>query len=444
MTREQREKLLTRLSDSLPTGWSVSQVIENQVPDGWRTFDTRTLGIEGKNGDRRFHLWIVPEDWIGIREQKPAGGRYGPEVFVHDQFKMIVHGDYALYQILERWRLISARGWKRSTGRESPPAVARVEEQTRALVERFCSNQACRDEAAYSLIILGSATRTLTLDCAEHGTGEPQESCLGLLPEWPGPETLQTLHRVLSHKSTDPTAVKAAAWAVRLIGGNEASGPALLEALKNTAGGGPENVLVDALAETRYQPAAPEILTRLERTSSDFKCTLQCAKALAALRYSPAIPAIQKLARTKDISSEWLLEQQRLLNSIDLNIPEVALLRLTAPWGPPVKGVRLLLIPPVAIPASGNIQLAGLLENESKVPNGLLFEFTFAAMIVDGKVYARRPFTTWDGPVDLPINSVFVRSFELPDEVLDGNTHRIQIRAASAVSNEIVLTVPRR
>jgi hypothetical protein len=283
----------------------------------------------------------------------------------------------------------------------------------------------------------------MTLDCAEHGSGEPQEICLGVLPDWPGPETLETLHRVLSSKSSDPVALKAAAWAVRLIGGNEASGQALLDGLKNTAGGETEIVLVDALAEMRYQPAAPEILTRLERTSSDFKCTFQCAKALAALRYSPAVPAIQKLARTKDISSEFLLEQQRRLQSVDLNIPEVALLRLTASWGPPAKGVRLLLIPPATRPASGNIQLAALLENENRAPNGLLFEFTFASLIVDGKVYTR-PFTVWDGPVDLPINSVYVRSFELPAEVLDGNTHRIQISTASAVSNEIVLTVPRR
>jgi hypothetical protein len=50
----------------------------------------------------------------------------------------------------------------------------------------------------------------------------------------------------------------------------------------------------------------------------------------------------------------------------------------------------------------------------------------------------------WNGPTHLPINSVMVRSIDLPEEVLDGKTHRIQIRAASAASNEIFVTVPRR
>lgn len=168
-----------------------------------------------------------------------------------------------------------------------------------------------------------------------------------------------------------------------------------------------------------------------------------CAKTLAALRYSPAIPAIQKLVRTKDISSEWLLEEQRRQNVVDLDIPEVALLRLAAPWGAPVNGVRLLLVGPASLPASGDIRLAGLLENESRRVNYLLFDFARAAMIVDGQVY-EHPVVVWDGNASLPINAISVRSFVLPAEVFDGKTHRVQIRAASAVSNEIVLTLPRR
>lgn len=293
MTSDQREKLLNRLSDSLPPGWSVTRVVENQVPDEWRTFETRTLGIEGKNRERSFHLWIVPEDWVGIRPQKSAFPRYGPEAYVLDRFKMILQSDYAVYQALERWRLVSARGWK-TEGRENPQTVARVEEQTKALVERFCSDRACRDEAAYSLIVLGISARAVTLDCAEHGSGEAQEVCLGVLQAWPGPETLRILHSVLSRKPSAPVAVKAAAWALRYIGVDEASGPALLEALRNEPGREAEGVLLDALAETHYESAAPEILARLERAAPDSDCTLKCAKTLAALRYSPAIPAIRK------------------------------------------------------------------------------------------------------------------------------------------------------
>lgn len=121
----------------------------------------------------------------------------------------------------------------------------------------------------------------------------------------------------------------------------------------------------------------------------------------------------------------------------------MALLRLTAPWGAPVNGVRLLLIPPATIPATGSIELAGLLENESRRDNHLLFDFAAASIVVDGKVY-EHPVVVWNGPTHLPINSVMVRSIDLPEEVLDGKTHRIQIRAASAASNEIFVTVPRR
>ena len=437
MTGEQRENLLKRITDSLPSGSSVTRVVENQVPDEWRSFDTRTLGIEGKNGERSFRIWIVPEDWVGIRLQKPVLPRYGAEVFLLEQFRMIPQtGDYAVYQSLERLRLISARISGQSKGLNT-----RNEEQTKALIERFCIDQPCRDEAAYSLIVLGVSARPAILNCAEHGSGEPQETCLGVLYAWPDPETLRVLHDVLSRKPSVPASVKAAAWSLRYIGVTAASGPALLEALRNEPGREAEGVLLDALADSHYAPAAPGILTRLERAGKD--CS-KCANALAALRYSPAIPEIQKLVRTKDISSEWLLEEHRRRASLDLAIPEVALLRLTAPWGASINGVRLLLIPPATVPASGKIQFAGLLENESRPANNLLLmDFVSAAVIVDGKVY-EHPIGVWDGPAHVPINAVTVRSFELPDDALDGKSHRVQIRAASAFSNEIVVTAPVR
>jgi hypothetical protein len=423
----------------LAAGWSVTKTVENQVPDGWRSFDSRSFGITGSNGTDNVQVWVVPQTWVGIRQLPQDQYR----VLFMDEFKVILIGDSTVAQMTDSWRAPFAsliNGGARLANELFRDRMNAIDEETQTLINRFCGDRACRDEASLSLIVLGVPARAVNMDCAENGQGRAQEYCLRLLPD-DNAETRRVFHKVLETPSSSTAARSAAAMSLVQAGADESSGPALLSAFRNE----PAEIapILTALANIGYRPAGKEILERMASEKVRIRAAFY-AKTLASLRYAPAIPAIRNLSRTEDISSEWLLEEFQRLNMVSLDVPEVSLLRLIAPWGAASNGVRLLLVSPARIPASGRLQIAALIENESvRGFNGILLPFLYGTVIVDGKSYERQMNDPIIGSFGLSVNDVSARAIELPVEVLDGRTHRIQFRVGSAVSNELTLTLPR-
>jgi len=388
ITPEEQAKLVRDVSAHLPAGWVVVRQELNRTPSGWYTTDTRGFEIEGRNGDQAFHVWILPNDWIGIRRAKPIRGRWGAEVFGTPNFKAIVDADYPVYHALEPLQKSSVSlvngGQLTQTFRDR---MDEVEKKTQELINRYCNDQTCRDEAAYSLIVLGVPARKIFLDCAEHGSGEPQEVCAEALGPMKDAASRQVLERVVSSPATSSATRRAAAYSLQQIG-NASSGPALLEGLRNAPWSDAMTAIVSALEDLQYEPAAPEILRRMESDPEPSVFEWWFIRALASLRYTPAIPAIQMRCRTTELSSEWILEEARVRKSVDLDVPEISLLRLTAAWGRPSEGIRILLVAPATLPETGRIQVAVLMENGgSYTNNSLLMAFFSGSVIVDGVLF---------------------------------------------------------
>jgi hypothetical protein len=67
------------------------------------------------------------------------------------------------------------------------------------------------------------------------------------------------------------------------------------------------------------------------------------------------------VGKTTKFSGDWLLKERqgRYLG----DIPEIALLRLTAYWGPPSDGIRLLLLPSESSAMPGRVRVVAVIEH---------------------------------------------------------------------------------
>jgi hypothetical protein len=160
-------------------------------------------------------------------------------------------------------------------------------------------------------------------------------------------------------------------------------------------------------------------------------------KALADLRYIPAVPALTKLCETTDITSEWM--EKRRNEYLD-GLPEVALLRITGRWGQPADGIRLRLLPPGHALVPGPILVTALIENvgDRNLPE---IQMTSGSWTVDGHEYPNIDRPKFDGVMALDLNSVVARSVDLSGVRLTPGSHTVQFRLLGAMSNQLTLRV---
>jgi hypothetical protein len=312
-----------------------------------------------------------------------------------------------------------------------------IDRQTQELVKRFCTTTACSDEAAYSLILLGVPSKTLTLNCAEHSVPRAQGFCVSALGDWGGPESVRVLNAVVSSPLTTPTVRRYAALSLEKCA-DPSSGPALLRALQLASAGNGDDpgAIGRALGRIRFAPAGPELLVRLagERRRSE---QMLYVGALADMRYAPAIPEIEKLCQTLAISSDWMIAKTS--HGIQDVLPELGLLRIEGPWGSTVDGIRLLILPPEVPARAGAVQIAALIENAGDRD---LADFlsTKGTWIVDGREHLNVDRPLMDGVMTLRVNSVEFRPVNL-SSVLTPGTHVVQYRLLTATSNQLTVQV---
>jgi hypothetical protein len=441
LTNEQQELIVERLRTFLPRGWTITRTLLNRTPDDWYTLDDRGFEIEGKNGERIFQIWFLPKDWIGIRQAELNRHRlvYWEGVLMGAEYKTVTNTeDVSVHQAVQQMGMntpsLVNSGWNgaQDVFRDRLP---QVEKQTQDLIDRFCKDKMCKDEAAYSLILLGVPSRSITLECAENATVDAQGFCVSALGYWGGRDSVRVLSNVVSSFETSPQVQKYAAIALRSIA-DPSSGPALMKSLGTMSSSEAAAQVAEALGRIHYKLAALAILSRMERERNSFSQVLY-ASALASLQYRPAVPAIEKLCKTTKFSADWILQKQR--DTILGWLPEIALMRLTAPWGPPSNGIRLLLLPPEKPVLPGPIQVAAVIENEGDRDVDILG--TPGDVIVDGKKYENRGSVIVDGSVTLRVNDVAVRTIDLAGLISDGVPHRVEYRLGTATSNQLTMQV---
>jgi len=443
LTNEQQEQIVERLRSVLPPGWTITQTAMNRTPDDWYTLDNRGFEIDGKNGEHVFQLWFLPKDWLGIRQTRPNRLRlvYWEGVLVGQDFKTITNTDQApVQEALQRLSMSTPSlvngGWHLAEI-VFKDRLPQVDSQTQALVSRYCKDKPCRDEAAYSLIVLGVPAHSITLDCAEHAMGKAQEFCVSALGYWKGSQSVRVLNDVVSNPASSSRVQKYAAIALEWIA-DPSSGPALLKSLRTISFSEAAAQVAEALGRIHYELAAPEILARMAREPHDAFRQAQYAKALASLRYKPAVPAIEQLCKTTTFSADWILQQQR--DTYIGWLPEIALMRLIAPWGRPANGIRLLLLPPESSALPGPIRVAAAIENEGDRDLDILG--TPGDVIVDGKTYDHTDPVMMDGNYTLRVNDVDVHAIDLSGLIANPGLHRIEYRRGTTTSNQLTLQIP--
>jgi hypothetical protein len=400
--------------------------------------DRRGFEIDGENGEHKFQIWFLPLDWLGIRI--PRANRlvpvYWEGVLAGNQYKIITDSeDGAVHRALDQ---LPARAPSLVNvpvflaGYLFKDRIEEVDANTQALVRQFCHDEACLDEAARSLIVLGVPARGIILDRAEHGTGAAQEFCVSVLGNWKWPGTLPILIGLASDPATPPQTQKVAAWALESIG-DPSSGPALALLLHNTEFSEAAAMAAEALGRIRYEEAAPAILSWMVRAPNEARF----AQALASLRYKPGIANISILCQTQTFSSDWILAA--VTRTYLGWLPEIALMRLTGAWGPVSDGVRLLLLSPSRSLARESIKAAVVIENIGVTDLDILA--SPGHVIVDGRNFDE-PATIINGNVTLRINDVAPREIDLSHLIKTSGDHRIEYRLGTATSNMLILRVP--
>ena len=441
ITTEEQDQIVKRLRAVLPLGSIITATSLDRTPDDWYTLDSRGFEVEGHSGEYSFRIWFLPRDWIGIRRFEADRPRlvYWEGVLLGSDYKTVTATDSVpIYEAIERLGMSTPSlvnsGW--GTAQEIyKNRLPEVAEQAKLLMTRFCKDEPCKGEAAYSLIVLGVPAKSITMDCAKHAIGRAQEFCVSALGWWKGQDSVRVLERVISNPASSSRVQNYAAIALEWIA-DPSAGPTLLKALHTVSHPEAAANTAAALGRIRYVPAAPEILAQLEKETDPFYRTFY-AKALATLRYQPAVPAIQKLCKTREFSPQWFwkTQQETYLGWS----PEIALLRLTAPWGQPSGGIRLLLLPPIDPRLSAPIQVTAVIENVGDKPLEILA--TSGDVIVDGMPYSHRDTLIMDGNPWLRVNDVAGRSIDLTGLIIVGGLHHVEYRLESAISNQLSLNV---
>jgi len=443
IAKDRQEQIVRRLRTVLPPGWRITATALNRTPDDWYTLDNRGFEIDGKNGELVFHTWFLPRDWLGIRQVRANRLRlvYWEGVLMDRDFKAITNTDQVpVQQAIQRLDMSTPSlvngGWHEAQTLFGD-RIPEIDSRAQSLVNRFCNDRPCKDEAAYSLIVLGIPARTVTLDCGEHATEDAQGFCVSALGYFGGRDSVRVLGDLISNPLTSSGVQKYAAMSLNSIA-DVSSGPALLRALSVISSPEATEQVVEALGRIRYELAAPAILSRMQEEAPDAPQQAYYARALASLHYQPAVPIIEKLCKNPTFYGGWLLKEQQVQY---LGwVPEIALMRLTASWGTPSDGIRLLLLPSES-PTPRQIQVIAVIENVGDHDLDILGP-PGGNVIVDGTRYERSDPAIMDGNTALRVNDVAPHAIDLSSLITSGGTHYVEYQLRAAKSNRLTLQVP--
>jgi hypothetical protein len=443
ITNDQQEQIVSSVRTILPKGWTIRQTALNRTPDDWFTLDNRGFEIDGENAEHTFQIWFLPKDWPGIRQNRPNRLRivYWEGILIGREFKTITNTDQV--PVLEALQTLDMHtpslvngGWYEAQnlfkGR-----ISEVDSKAQEVVSRFCKDESCKDEAAYSLIVLGVPSRTITLDCAKHAREDAQGFCVSALGYMGGQDSIGVLGDVITDRLTSHQVQTYAAMSLGSIA-DPSSGPALLRALHIISWADAVEQTAEALGRIHYKIAAPEILLRMKREPQEGRKQVYYARALASLGYKPAVPEIEKLCKTTKLTGDWILKEQQ--QGYLGWVPEIALMRLTAPWGKTSDDIRLLLLPSENLDMHGQVRVVAVVENVGN-RNADILGSPGGDVIVDGARY-HRDSVIMDGNITLGVNDVAAHAIDLSGLIADAGPHRVQYQLGTAISNQLIVQVP--
>ena len=116
-------------------------------------------------------------------------------------------------------------------------------------------------------------------------------------------------------------------------------------------------------------------------------------------------------------------------------------MRLTASWGMPSEGIRLLLLPLENSAVPSQVRVVAVTENVGDHDVDILGP-PGGELIVDGARYQHKDSVVIDGSTTLRVNDVAVRAISLSGVIGASEFHRVEYQLGAAHSNQLILRVP--
>ncbi len=435
-----RARWTSAVVGALPQGAAVTSVTPGVVPDGWVSDDPSALLVAGTLGKAAFKIWVVPRDWIGIRKPDPARrpDEYWSGIVANaDAAAITMSSDDAISDALRKLdmtttSLVNSGRLTTWTGRFDLANAA-----AEHLIATYCHDPAARDEAVYSLVVLGVPAANVYRAAAIDPTATERTRTFAIdsLGLFPGPLTSHAIAQVLGDPATPEKHRSDAAYVAEQLG-DPTHGPALAFALAHTVDHDIRSKVIAAIVRIRYQPAAPAIYEALRHEHNPYYQADLCA-ALASLRYTPAIAEIRHVADDpfKPDGNPLDLRTDRELH----DRARRALFVLAGTWGAPVKGWRFALQAQPSVKLGEPIHAQLFAENVSDQMMSY-FAAVLGTLVVDGVAHPHAP-TAIDGNDSFVPNQVITDDKDLTTLLVTRGKHRVWYEVDGAHSNELVIDV---
>ncbi len=470
-----QKQLKATVQTILPEGWGVSNAVAGSRPAGWHSAepDVGCL-IEASNGTDTARIWFLPRDWIGIHkarhDERSWNSHYDHGILLGERYKIIFQSTdqfvtpnkNVIQRIPEAIRKhrefgstpsIVNSGWHAA----EDPFRGRFDlanDKAKALIDKYCLDDADRDEAAFSLLVLGIPAKKVFMQAARTFKGPNKDLFCHAVGLMGGEDAVDFLCELIGDTAMADSQRVAAAVSLKSFD-NVRMGPALFKAIKEVSNDN-EQMFVElaiALGRARYKPAAPELLRILGNLKDDYYKP-DVAMALASLDCKEAIPLIKSL-----IQNARATEARG--RHASAAIAELALFRLTGEWGKPNAKARLAILPPTQAAPGNETMLTVYVENASHTllwpwdddqPRKYALNipgiddgqpgFGESAIIIDGK---RGVFGGIGGfSTQLYPGGVDSRSIDIHSDINYPGQHTVQVVIHGAESNIVTLTVQRK
>jgi len=431
-------KIIASVKTVLPPGAVITRTERNVVPTGWTSERASGFLIEGRLGRDGFEIWFLPRDWIGIRKPDPTRARpnYWDGILADDRTLTItISSELTIPDRIRALGLstpsLNNSGWP-AAERTWKDRFAEAEATAEQLIAAHCPDRASRDEAAYSLVVLGVPAASVFRDTALNGSGNAKQFAITALGYFPSSDAnVAAILSVLRDPKTPTLDRGYAAFSAETLAAPVLGGP-LVEALGLERDLDARARIIRALARIRHAAAAPVILSVMEETDNPhYKAEI--AGALASLRHREAAPAIRRLADGPFPAGSFKFSTDA--ETEIRNRARRALFVLAGDWGAPVDGLRFAIQAP-ATASAGPVRFVIFVEN---VGNRIesFGSASSGQLVVDGVARPRSRLMV-DGMDSLHPNAVWTTDEDL---LLTAGTHQVQYVNGATRSNLVTVLV---
>ncbi len=443
----QRTAVLTQVLERMRLRlWSAEVIADNGIPSGWRSFSgglhLRSMSIIPPAVD----WWVLPPDWIGIRQPGSDSDDY---TLIRRHDLLIVIGapidQQRLHGLLSELLPGSPSDEHAAQvdAHRTPEQSAASDHMAQDLVARFCPDPANIRAAIDSLNDLRIPAHTVFADGVRSDDPAVVQSAIAALGDLGGTPAVNLLLPELLRAEDAPRDVnrkRSTARALLQIA-DPTSGPALLANLAQVHDEEARMDVAETLERIEYRPAGDALLALCSQASRPYPRG-RYAKILASLRHEAAIPLLRQLCGDAGITGATLtglIRPSVLGDNLD-HRPEIALLRLTAPWGPAADGVRLLLVPFPHTTIRRDCRIALLIENQSTEDRSATGFLSGGMITIDGVPHVAAP-SNVEGCFTFSHHGTWLEVIDLSRFITTPGTYRISYRTGRAVSNAVQLDI---